>query len=178
MKIECKLIREGGTIVDIGGVEYHFEPLADGAHVAEVSNDDHADRFLAIPEGYKLYRGKLDPKGKTSAEPSAKTKKAASSTEVLLGSSVHESSYEIGGKTYALGDIVTKAHTASGLTTEAWNALAEDERHAMIDGTLDELAEAAPADDREALAAEYKAKFGKAPHHNASIATIKAKLAE
>lgn len=55
--IECKLIREGGTIVPLDGIEYHFAPQADGAHVALVENEDHADRFLSITEGYRLYRG-------------------------------------------------------------------------------------------------------------------------
>ena len=48
MKIECILKREGGSVVDLGGVEYHFEPLADGAHVADVENEAHIDRFLSI----------------------------------------------------------------------------------------------------------------------------------
>lgn len=56
MKIECKLQRAGGTIVDIGGTEYHFKPGADGAHVADIENDEHIDRFLAIAEAYRLYR--------------------------------------------------------------------------------------------------------------------------
>lgn len=60
MRIECKLIREGGTTADIDGVEYHFAPQADGAHVADVENEDHVDRFLGIGEAYKLYRGKAD----------------------------------------------------------------------------------------------------------------------
>lgn len=54
--IECKLIREGGTFADIGGITYHFAPQADGAHVAQVSDEEHADRFLSI-DGYRLYRG-------------------------------------------------------------------------------------------------------------------------
>lgn len=56
-QIECKLIREGGTFAEVGGTEYHFAPQADGAHVAAIDNDDHADIFLAITEGYRLYRG-------------------------------------------------------------------------------------------------------------------------
>lgn len=40
------------------------------------------------------------------------------------------------------------------------------------DGDVDEQ------DERAALAAAYKAKFGKAPHHLAKIETIRAKLAE
>lgn len=55
MKIECKNKREGGSIIDIGGVAYEFKPQADGAHVAEVGNKEHVERFLSIPEAYGLY---------------------------------------------------------------------------------------------------------------------------
>lgn len=56
LMIECKLHREGGTHAEIDGVTYHFKPRSDGAHVARVDRDDHIERFLAIPEGYRLYR--------------------------------------------------------------------------------------------------------------------------
>jgi hypothetical protein len=194
MKIQNILQRDGGTKVELGGIEYHFEPLNDGCHVAEVEDKAHVDRFLAIPEAYKLYHGELTPKG--IPEKIAPTIVqagdnrlgiATSSTSYLLGSDVHEASYEIGGKMYQLGDVVAKAHTDSGLSVDEWNALEPEDRHAKIDIALDALAEAAEvpekqpeagADDRAALVEQYKAKFGSAPHHKASIATIKAKLAE
>lgn len=59
--IECKLIREGGSFPEVGGIIYHFEPYTDGAHVCQVEDSDHADQFLAIREGYSLYRGKGRP---------------------------------------------------------------------------------------------------------------------
>ncbi len=56
--VECKLIREGGTFASTpDGTEYHFAPQADGAHVAAIDDADHADLFLSIREGYRLYRG-------------------------------------------------------------------------------------------------------------------------
>lgn len=55
MLIECTLIRDGGTHADIDGTDYHFVPQKDGAHVAEVANDEHAQRFLSITEAYRLY---------------------------------------------------------------------------------------------------------------------------
>ncbi len=33
MQIECILKRQDGTKAEIGGTEYHFEPLDDGAQV-------------------------------------------------------------------------------------------------------------------------------------------------
>lgn len=130
MQIECILKRKGGTQVDLGGVKYDFQPNDDGAHVATVEADEHIERFLAIPEGYKIHRG-------------AAPVQTASSPAALLGSSVHEATYEIGGKTVQLGLVVAKAHEKSGLTVEEWNAIEEEDRHARIDVVLDHLADAA-----------------------------------
>ena len=55
MKLSCPVIREGGSFVELWGTEYHFAPMPDGCHVAEVENPEHQDRFLSI--GYKIYRG-------------------------------------------------------------------------------------------------------------------------
>jgi hypothetical protein len=54
MKLSCPVIREGGSFVELWGTEYHFVPMPDGCHVAEVENPEHQDRFLSI--GYKIYR--------------------------------------------------------------------------------------------------------------------------
>ena len=192
MKVECIAHREGGSKVDIDGIEYHFEPLSDGAHVAEVELAKHQDRFLSIGEGYKLYRGELSPVGQPTKislpvvnDQSDLRHQESTIARSLYGSSVHESTYEIGGHTYQLGDVVEKAFAASGLTAEEWNALEEGDRHAKIDIALDDLdaesegqPEAEPTDERTFLAEVYKAKFGKAPHYRASIDTIKAALAE
>lgn len=62
--IECKLIREGGSFVALGTTEYHFSPQADGAHVAQVADDEHVDIFLSIRDGYRLYRGKVEAASK------------------------------------------------------------------------------------------------------------------
>ncbi len=106
MKIECILKRPGGTHAEIGGITYHFAPNADGAHVADVADNDHIQRFLGIPEGYRIY-----------------------------------------GTPAATQDLDK-------------------------DGDIDER------DERLALAAQYKEKFGKAPHHKLSLDAIRQKLAE
>lgn len=59
MKLSCPVIRDGGSIVELWGVEYHFAPMPDGFHVAQVDNPEHQDRFLEI--GYKIYRGEDAP---------------------------------------------------------------------------------------------------------------------
>lgn len=189
MKIQCILKREGGTIAEIGGMEYHFEPLADGAHVADVENTEHRDRFLAIAEAYRLYDGKLAPKGKPrqvgALTPAPVATPSKAPDYVLDGSSLLPPQFEIGGVTYTQLDIAKRA--AGEMSSDEWNELGEDERTAKMEIVLDDLAEAAEDDDRDAgdddteraeLVAQYEAKFGKKPHGRATIETIKAKLAE
>jgi hypothetical protein len=192
MKIESVLKRDKGTRVDLGGLQYHFEPLEDGAHVAEVTEPAHVDRLLSIPEGYKVYHGKLTPKGEPvkleELPPPVHAGKKPSG--ILNGSSQHQAQYEIGGQTYALGDVVRIAFEKSGLSEDEWNALDEDDVAAKLDIVLDDLAEAAEkaaqnpgaaateADERAALVKLYEAKFGTKPHHKTGVETIRAKLAE
>ena len=61
MFIECTLKRDGGTKVDIGNSTYHFVQKDDGCHVCEVTNEDHAARFLRISEAYRPYKTKDIP---------------------------------------------------------------------------------------------------------------------
>lgn len=56
MDIESKLQREGGSRIQLGDAEYHFAPGADGAHVAQVDDDEHVAILLAIPEGFRIHR--------------------------------------------------------------------------------------------------------------------------
>ncbi len=183
MKIECILKRQGGTFAEIDGIEYHFEPVADGAHVADVTLEAHIDRFLAIADGYKLYHGKEEPAGqpKQAAQGLPRLEPAATPIGALplAGSEQHPPQFEIAGKVFTQREIVEKAFAASGLSSDEWNELGEDERAAKMDIVLDELADASETettDDRAALVEAYKAKFGKAPHHKKSLETIKAEL--
>jgi hypothetical protein len=52
MKIQSKLKREGGTVVELGDVTYHFKDNGEGAHVAEVTDKAHIEHLLAIKEGF------------------------------------------------------------------------------------------------------------------------------
>ena len=186
MKIQCILRRTGGTVVDLGTQQYHFEPLADGAHVAEVSDASHAERFLAIPEGYRIYRGVESPKGAPKdishivATQGIEGEKNAKQP-ILAGSDDHQPQYEINGTVYSIGDVVRMSFDKSGLTSDEWNALDEEDRAAKIDITLDAIADGetvAQSEDREALAARYEAKFGKRPHYRLSIEKLKSELGE
>lgn len=55
MKIELKIRRQGGSRVKMGNTTYHFAPEKDdpnGPHVADVTDQAHAERLLSIP-GYQ-----------------------------------------------------------------------------------------------------------------------------
>lgn len=175
MDIECKLKREGGTHVDMGTQKYHFAPLADGAHVAAVTDETHQDRFLGISEAYRVYRG-------TAEGPKTVESEQTNSTPVLVGSAVHPASFEIHGQPYALGDVVALAHKDSGLDAQEWNELDDATRADLIDEALDKLnadtngdGKIDGAEEKAALIEQYKLKFGKSPG-NMGVAKLRAAL--
>lgn len=198
MKIECKLKREGGTHVDLGKTKYHFAPLADGAHVALVEDEAHQDRFLSIPEAYRLYRGELaaapisapgpaKANGTTVIGPAPLPEQptAQPDAEQFQGVDGYQASYEFGSVGYSIEAIIVKAAKANGLSPKDWNDLSEDGRAGLIDDVLDALAADTngdgvvdSAEERAALAQQYEAKFGKKPHHNLGVAKLRAALAE
>lgn len=182
MKIECKLKRPGGTHVDMGTAKYHFAPLDDGAHVADVEDEAHEARFLSISDAYRVYKGSAE------GAPAAVILAATAPVKAVkpYWSDSHPESFDIGGKTYAWNEVLDLAVATSGLSAEDWNKLDAEARADLIDDELDKLANIPPAADaaqdddaiRAALVAQYEAKFGEKPHHNAGIAKIRAKLAE
>lgn len=72
----------------------------------------------------------------------------------LLGSSVQPESFDLSdGSVLLLGDVVGRAHAASGLSVEDWNALDDSTREALIAETVDKLS---VADDKGQVAAGDK----------------------
>ena len=54
--IRSKITRPGGTTVSMqDGTKITFKPDENGDHVAMVTNREHINRLLAIPEGYELH---------------------------------------------------------------------------------------------------------------------------
>ncbi|MDF3073459.1 MAG: hypothetical protein K0S54_1126 [Alphaproteobacteria bacterium] len=200
MDIECKLKREGGTHVELGKIDYHFAPLADGAHVADVQDDEHVARFLSIPEGYRIYKGgekpvaapvetkayvKNYPDGSVAVGDVQLPDLSPAQQDILLGSDSHPANFTIHGKTYQLGEIVARAHKASGLDVQEWNELEGPTREDLIDEVLDGLqadvngdGKVDGKDERAALVEQHVAKFGVKPHHNVSVENLRKKLAE
>lgn len=133
MKVQCKLIREGGTKVDIDNIEYHFKPNAKSEHVAEVTNKEHLARFLSISEGYTL------PDDDEPAKPAAKKEPQKPLEHVnLQGSDWEPKEVDLGdGKTVATAELVGNAFSASGLTADAWNALPKEEVESALTVALE-----------------------------------------
>lgn len=62
----------------------------------------------------------------------------ASSVETLLGSSVLPAMVDIApGKSVQLGNVVARAHKASGLSVDEWNALTAEDREARLAETVE-----------------------------------------
>ncbi|AFN39122.1 hypothetical protein G167_gp32 [Burkholderia phage BcepMigl] len=207
MKIECILHRKGGTVVDMPGKTYHFEPQDDGRHIANVENEAHIERFLRVPEAYRIARtpGAEAIESDASAmlrgtvppidNPPAVTVDAGQ----LKVASNFPPSFDINGKSYSLNDVTLRAFQDSGLTIEDWNGLDNEAIATKTEIVLDELeageitieaaapaqqsqetppAQASEVDERAALVAAYTAKFGKVPAANMKLETLKAKVAE
>ena len=77
------------------------------------------------------------------------------SESFLIGSSHQPSVVVVAGAEVALGVAVATAQAKSGLTVEAWNALAEEDRDIWIDAEID-LPSASEVEAKEALKAEEK----------------------
>lgn len=153
MKIECILLRDGGTRAEVGGVHYHFRPSPEhgGAHVAEVDDPDHAARFLSITEGYR-------------ALPGAETPQPALQEPVTIDASAEAD--RLAAEAEAAVQAERDAHMA------AQQAAAEAAAKAAIDGAPD-----LEAMDRDALVALHEARFGRKPHHRLSDAKLREALA-
>jgi hypothetical protein len=55
MIIECTIRRKEGTKIDLFGKAYDFQPNEQGAHVAEVADEQAIERLLSITEAYREY---------------------------------------------------------------------------------------------------------------------------
>lgn len=181
----------------------HVCEVTDKAHIArllsiaegfQIPDDEDAPK-VAIPPV-------IDPPVQT-VQP---TFQPTQDPDVLLGADGYPAVIDLGnGKTADIADVIADAHELSGLTTADWNTLPLEVRTGLIDAVLDALAdpeetssdsnaandsgpapdvdEAAKkakqdADEREALALEYKAKFGSKPHYKWTMDKIREELAK
>lgn len=204
MKIESIIKRDPPTEVLLGDTAYKFTPDSKGRHVCEVTDKAHIARLLSIAEGFQIPDDEDAPKVAIPPviEPPVQTVQPTfqptQDPDVLLGADGYPAVIDLGnGKTADIADVIADAHELSGLTTADWNALDPEVRAGLIDAVLDALndsEEEAPTDaanddqppatdkpavdEREALALEYKAKFGSKPHYKWTMDKIREELAK
>lgn len=216
MKIESIIKRDPPTEIDLDGIVYKFQPDKHGRHVAEVTDKHHIARLLSISEGYQLaddeplpqaVQTELQREVEERTNPMSQPVLTPDDSQALKGSTVHPEVIDLGnGETIEIDDVIDAAYETSGLTTEEWNALSDEERHAKIDETLDAMvggeddtdtttstnptptpdpkpaAEQSDEDkakaEREALAEQYKEKFGVKPHYKWTADKIREELAK
>lgn len=76
--------------------------------------------------------------------------------DALFGTD-HPAAIDIGGTTVLLGKIIADAHTGTGLTVDAWNALDDADRHDFVEAHIEALRTADQLAKAKAAAAEAKA---------------------
>lgn len=133
MLIECIIKRKDGTQVTLDEVNYHFKPsAADQRHLAEVMIQAHAERFLAITEGYR---------DAGQATLTASQQRVADSRMPRTSIS-HSAFYDIGDKRITLQELTLLAQKESGLDVAEWNAQDDQDLHEQLDTALEELRDA------------------------------------
>lgn len=155
MKIECILRRDPPTVVVLGNLSgqvlYKFLPDEQGRHVCEVEDNAHLARLLSISEAYRLPGDEPIPQALIPAIveqslPTAAATLAPVDENLIKGSTVHPTTFDLGGAELTeLDDVVAHALDLSGLTTPEWNSLPDEDRHNFIDIALDDLDKREPA---------------------------------
>lgn len=183
MLIESILRRPNGTEVTFGrGAEaatYRFFGKEGEAHLCEVENPDHIEKFLAIPEGYRIAR-----------EDRSATDLAAEKAEAILLAKKEAAEREEAARALAVQE-------AEAARLAGWEAEREqrefDAKRAAFEETVT-LGSALPIPSAaepvegdpvpvgtttiEDARAAFKARFGRAPHKNMSLENIEAKLSD
>jgi hypothetical protein len=138
--------------IELFGLKVEFKPNEAGHMVSEVTHSAAIDRLLSIPEAYCEY-------GVSQAQaPQAVTQSSnatAPESQCLYGSSTLPSEIELAEDRFVtLSDVVAAAHERSGLTVEAWNAIPEAEREALLNAEVDVLRKGLQTTDEDDLAQE------------------------
>lgn len=194
--IESILRRHGGTIVTLGTTSYHFKPDAADRHVAQVEDDEHAERLLSIREGYREVAYLDAPLGSVVTQPAPQpvapvvptsTQPPAANTIAPVstpegGSEPDAGSEPEGNDKGATDEGTATTGDASGDPAGDPPASTDtppvdpDKATTTADAVVPDAKTAPPT--KEELVAAYQQKFGRKPHHQWSDEIIAAKLAE
>lgn len=154
MKIECTIPRP--RLVTLGDTAYQFQADDKGRFVAEVNDEEHAERLLEI----RCYRKLVE----------AKSPSAVKSTPAMATAPAIETAPEA-----AAVDTTNAANSGNPLTGQGLGGTIQPEDDGEDgDGNGQGEGEGGTETlDRAKLAAEYEKKFGKKPHHSQSAERIK-----
>ena len=181
--IESLIRRAKGTRVTMGNTNYHFRPDAADRHVAEVENDAHIARFLAITEGYRaverLPSSVTDTQGIKPATSQAPTQPPAPPVSTI----VPQSDTDTGTGDGDIDQTNTEAakQQAPGAAGEIDAGGGVDTAKTQAEQTSTPEApkgEVGAALDKAQATEQYIAKFGKKPHHAWTAEVMLAKIAE
>lgn len=177
--IESIIRRPNGTRVTLGNTNYHFKPDAAERHVAEVSEPAHVDRFLAIPEGYRIAERLAATDGiaafaqQNQPNPEPPPQKPAATNTITPNADPDADS---GDKTVEQDSTPPPAAPpAADKEPETTPPPPADEKKADPEPPKGEIGAAL---DKTKATEQYIAKFGKKPHHAWSVDIILAKIAE
>lgn len=149
MLIECLIKRAGGTHVTLEGKPYHFAPTqTDDRHLADVLIQAHAERFLAISEGYR-YAGEAAEEQQQGQQEQQGSGQGTGHDRMPRTSLTHAAFFEVGDNTVTLQELTLAAQRESGLSVEEWNAQEDQDLYEWLDTTLEELRDEA-ANEAEA----------------------------
>jgi hypothetical protein len=116
MNIECIIRRKGGSIITLSEKTYHFVPQEDGRHIAEVTDENHVERFLRVPEAYRIARAPGSSPTETQTPRVRKAPKqehpALEEKQTLKGSVTQHDAFEIQGVSYAHKDYEAQERSA------------------------------------------------------------------
>lgn len=173
-----------GTIVTFpGGFSYHFLPREPGGpHVADVENQRHIDRFLAMPEGYRAVEPPA-PAQPTVPVQAPELAAALASADIPAGDALHAPEPQ--------DDDIAAAEDADADTDEgAADLSGEDDQQpddqtdagkAVEDPAQPEAGTPADLPDFTAMSddqlrAEFEASVGRKPSSRAGRATMIAQI--
>ena len=158
--IESKIKRTGGTRgVVIGETSYDFMPNAEGAHVCDIENPEHAQRFLGIPEGYRIYS---PTKGVTVEGGVGASKKPVK----VEAAKVEDAT---------VADLTVKTEDPAANTKEPADET-DNEPTPAQEQTVSNEAVALEDLDSDALRTVFQDEVGRAPHHKAKDETLIAQI--
>lgn len=153
--IECTIKRP--RLVTLGDTAYQFAPDDQGRYVADVEDEEHADRLLEI----RCYRqlATTAKQVKAQKQEATKTERATAPVDTRPEAGASESTNAANSGNPLTGQ-------GLGGTIQPTGDDEGDDGDGEGGGNTESL-------DRAKLAAEYEAKFGKKPHHSQSAERIK-----